>query len=74
MSASIFSVGDATVLGRRVRTTDEYLYNPETFQYMGVSQLFDAGEKARNSNPKTFESIKAFIESKGEEPLIDQEV
>ena len=68
----LLSTGSATVLGHLVKTTDIYKYDPNTFEYKGVSQLLDGGERAANNVSYTFDSIKAFIESKGKTELIPE--
>lgn len=74
MIVEVYSIGTAHVLDRPVKTTDIYKYDDETFEYHGVSQRFDAGEKAKKETPYTFESIKNHIMTKGKEPLILQKL
>lgn len=51
-------------------TSTSYKYDDETFKFLGSSSLYDGGEEANKQGAYTFDSIKSFIESKGQSPLI----
>jgi hypothetical protein len=51
-------------------TSAGYKYDEETFEFKGMFESFDGGKAAKEEGHYTFESIKAFIESKGVQPLV----
>ena len=51
-------------------TSTEYKYDDETFEFKGSSSLYDGGKKANEEGYYTFDSVKAFIESRGETELV----
>lgn len=56
--------------GDNLITSTSYEYDDQTFKYLGSSSLYDGGDKAKEEGYYTFNSVKAFIESKGKEPLV----
>lgn len=58
------------VEGANLLISTEYSYDADTFEYKGAQTHYDGGKRADNMGYYTFDSIKAYLESKGESALV----
>ena len=56
--------------GNNLITSTNYDFDEETFEFKGSASLYDGGKKANEEGTYTFDSIKEFIESKGQAKLV----